>query len=211
MVTVLRAQGLRVVIFTDDHDPAHVHVFGDGETKINLLGPNGRPALVWATGAARSEVRKAMQSSSTNSTSCLRIGRTSMADLTDAEIDAALARGEAAHQTEPRATSVRYDRRHKRVVISLTNGCTFSFPPRLAQGLETATDDQLARVEILGAGHGLHWEDLDADFSVPGLLAGMLGTKAYMARRAGQATSPAKAAAARVNGRKGGRPRRAAG
>jgi hypothetical protein len=39
-----------------------------------------------------------------------------------------------------------------------------------------------------------------------GLLAGVFGTKAYMARRAGQATSPAKAAAARANGAKGGKP-----
>jgi hypothetical protein len=48
MVTVLRAHGLRVVIFVDDHQPAHVHVFGDGEAKINLLGSGGAPALVSA-------------------------------------------------------------------------------------------------------------------------------------------------------------------
>jgi hypothetical protein len=48
------------------------------------------------------------------------------------------------------------------------------------------------------------------DLSIPGLLAGLFGTKAYMARRAGQAKSPAKAAAARENGRKGGRPRKQA-
>src|SRR3546814_11474946 len=85
--------------------------------------------------------------------------------------------------------------------------CTFAVPSRLAQGLEGATDDQLAAVEILGQGYGLHWEALDADLSVPGLMAGLLGTKAWMARRAGQATSAAKAAAARANGAKGGRPR----
>ncbi len=34
MVTVLRAHGLRVVIYANDHRPAHVHVFGDGEAKI---------------------------------------------------------------------------------------------------------------------------------------------------------------------------------
>jgi hypothetical protein len=78
----------------------------------------------------------------------------------------------------------------------------------VAQGLETATDEDLAAVEILGAGYGLHWEALDVDLSIPGLLAGLFGTKAYMARRAGQAKSPAKAAAARENGRKGGRPRK---
>lgn len=133
-----------------------------------------------------------------------------MADLTDTEINAALERDAAARQREPRAAAARYDRQLGRVIVELTNGCTFAFPPRLAQGLENATEDQLAQVEILGTGHGLHWEALDADLSVPGLLAGLFGTASYMARRAGQARSPAKAAAARANGTKGGRPRRSA-
>ena len=131
-----------------------------------------------------------------------------MADLTDAEIDSALARGNAARISEPRAAMARYDRASDRIIVELTNGCTFAFPPHLAQGLENATADQLAQVEILGMGYGLHWEALDADLSVPSLLAGLFGTKAYMARRAGQATSPAKATAARTNGAKGGRPRK---
>ena len=46
MVTVLRAYGLRVVVFANDHKPAHVHIFGDGEAKINLRGAYGAPALV---------------------------------------------------------------------------------------------------------------------------------------------------------------------
>ncbi|PZR07749.1 MAG: DUF4160 domain-containing protein, partial [Azospirillum brasilense] len=50
MVTVLRVHGLRVVIYANDHDPAHVHVFGDGEAKINLIGRGGLPELVWAEG-----------------------------------------------------------------------------------------------------------------------------------------------------------------
>lgn len=133
-----------------------------------------------------------------------------MAELTDAEIDAALARGDAAWRNEPRAASARYDRKCGRVVAELTNGCTFSFPPRLAQGLERATEAQLAQVELLGAGYGLHWEALDADLSVPSLLAGLFGTRSHMARIAGRATSPAKAAA-RANGAKGGRPRKVAG
>jgi hypothetical protein len=133
-----------------------------------------------------------------------------MAELTDAQIDAAIARGRTARLTEPRARAARYDGRLGRVIVDLTNGCTFAFPPRFVQGLEEATDEQLAEIEILGAGYGLHWEALDADLSIPGLLAGLFGTKAFMARQAGQATSPAKAAAARANGAKGGRPRRLA-
>jgi hypothetical protein len=133
-----------------------------------------------------------------------------MAEMSDAQIDAALRRGQSARVHEPRADAARYDRQLDRVVVELTNGCTFAFPPRLAQGLEAATAEQLAEVEILGAGSGLHWEELDADLSIPGLLAGLFGTKAYLAQRAGRATSSAKAAAARANGTKGGRPRKSA-
>ena len=61
MVTVLRAHGLRVVIYANDHRPAHVHVFGDGEAKIDLLGADGAPDLVWADGMTRGEVRRAMR------------------------------------------------------------------------------------------------------------------------------------------------------
>lgn len=61
MVTVLRADGLRVVIYTNDHLPAHVHVYGDGEAKIDLFGPNGGPSLIWADGMTRGEVRRAMR------------------------------------------------------------------------------------------------------------------------------------------------------
>ena len=133
-----------------------------------------------------------------------------MAEPSDAEIDAALARGRESRSAEPRARSARYDGASGRVVMELTNDCIFAFPARLAEGLEEASDEQLAAVEILGAGSGLHWDELDVDLSVPGLLAGLLGTAAWMAGRAGRATSPTKAAAARANGRRGGRPRTSA-
>jgi hypothetical protein len=134
-----------------------------------------------------------------------------MVDLGEAQFAAAEERGRIAAQTEPRAASARYDRRRGRMVIALTNGCSFTFPARLAQGLEHASDEQIAAFEILGEGYGLHWESLDVDLSIPGLLAGLFGTRSYMARHAGQARSPAKAAAARANGAKGGRPRKFVG
>lgn len=37
MPTVLRQEGYDIVIRSNDHEPAHIHVFeGDGEAKINL-------------------------------------------------------------------------------------------------------------------------------------------------------------------------------
>ena len=131
-------------------------------------------------------------------------------NASDARIEAARRRGEALAQAEPRAKSVRYDAVTGRTIVELTNGCTFAFPTRALQGLAEATDEQLAHVEVLGSGFGLHWESLDADFTVPGLMMGLFGTRQWMreqARRAGSVRSPAKAAAARENGRKGGRPR----
>jgi hypothetical protein len=134
-----------------------------------------------------------------------------MAEITDAELDRASQLGAALAKSEPRAASARYDRSTGRITVELTNGSAFAFPARLGQGLEAATDDQLADVVILGAGYGLHWEALDVDLSIPGLAAGVFGTKAHMARIAGRGASPAKSAAARANGAKGGRPRKTAG
>ena len=132
-------------------------------------------------------------------------------DWTKAQIDRALARGRRRALTEPQASSARYDRRTGRVRVELTNGCSFTFPPRALQGMAQANEAELADVEIAGVGHALHWPRLDADFTVPGLLMGVFGTRAWMAselaRHAGQSRSAAKAAAARANGRRGGRPR----
>lgn len=126
-----------------------------------------------------------------------------MAALTDAGIDAALARGEAARLSEPRAAA-------GGSAACSSNSPTAAPSPsrRVWRGLENATEDHLAGTEVLGAGSGPHWEAPDTDLSVSGLLAGPFGTKARMAWRGGRATSQAKAAAARANGAEGGRSRK---
>ena len=133
-----------------------------------------------------------------------------MADLTDAEIDAALERGKRVQAEEPRASAAHFDRRTGKITLDLTNGCTFVFPARLIQGLEEVGDDELATITLLPQGRGLHWEASDVDISVPGVVNGIFGTRAHMARVAGRSRSPAKTAASRANGAKGGRPRKAA-
>jgi hypothetical protein len=81
--------------------------------------------------------------------------------------------------------------------------------------LQGASAVDLAGVEVDGLGFNLHWPALDVDLYVPALVAGIFGTRAWMtrelARVAGQAKSPAKAATSRSNGAKGGRPRKTAG
>ena len=110
--------------------------------------------------------------------------------------------------------SDRYDRRTGRVMMELTSGFVFGFPARAIPALAKASDDQLSAVELSPGGSGLHWNDLDVDLSIPGLLLSSVGRSeklSEMARLAGRSRSRAKAKAARANGAKGGRPRKVAG
>jgi hypothetical protein len=93
----------------------------------------------------------------------------------------AVASANQASTTEPRAVAAYYDAINHLIVIRLNSGASFSFPPDIAQGLADASPEDLAAVEITPSGMGLHWENLDADFSVPGLLSGCFGTRAWMA------------------------------
>ena len=134
--------------------------------------------------------------------------------ITDSDRRAAETKLQTELKGRPKAIHARYDRRVSRVIVGLDNGLELAFPPRLAQGLEHATPADLAIIEISPLGDGLHWPAIDADLYVPGLLQGVFGSKSWMARHlgaaGGRARSGAKVAAARENGRKGGRPRKLA-
>lgn len=83
----------------------------------------------------------------------------------------------------------------------------------LIEGLQGAAPDDLNQIVVMPAGLALRWPELDIDVSVPGLAMEVFGTRDWMrelASRAGKSTSEAKRAAARLNGRKGGRPRKGA-
>ena len=60
----------------------------------------------------------------------------------------------------------------KALRVKLSDGRTVPIPvdqyPRLAH----ATKQERANWRIIGRGRGIHWEDLDEDISVEGLLAG---------------------------------------
>ncbi|WP_275790179.1 DUF2442 domain-containing protein [Pararhizobium gei] len=132
-----------------------------------------------------------------------------MADVTDAELTQAKARWETERAERPIPAAVRFDSLSERMIVDFTNGASFIFPARAVEGLERATTAQLAEVELLGE-TGLHWESLDLDYTIVGLMNGIFGTKVFMEsqRRGGQSRSAAKIAASRANGAKGGRPKK---
>jgi hypothetical protein len=91
-----------------------------------------------------------------------------MADLTEEELRRAEARGRRTLEAEPRATAAHYDPATGRVAIELANGCAYAFPAQRVQDLQGASDEDLADVEVDGAGFNLHWPKLDVDLYVPG-------------------------------------------
>ena len=70
----------------------------------------------------------------------------------------------------PRAVSVSID--DDTLTVELDDGRTVSVPvawyPRLLHG----SKEERANWRLIGKGHGIHWENVDEDISVEGILAG---------------------------------------
>ena len=133
--------------------------------------------------------------------------------LTDEEllkqIPVAREREKADHDAGLRATKAFYDPINDLIMIETTRGFRWGIPRRGITALNRASAEQLAQLALSPSGAGLHWDALDVQLSVPGLLVDALGPGTLareLARRGGKSTSSAKAEAARRNGAKGGRP-----
>ena len=132
--------------------------------------------------------------------------------ITDQQMQAARAQAQKIKSHVPQATGASYNPDTGLVCIRLSNGIVIGLPAAQTQGLETADEDALSSINISPSGYGIHFPGLDVDLYLPALMEGIFGTKAWMAergRKGGQATTKAKKAAARENGKLGGRPRKA--
>ena len=58
------------------------------------------------------------------------------------------------------------------LIVELVDGRTISAPLVWFPSLCSATKEQRNNWELLGAGEGIHWPDIDEDLSVAGLLEG---------------------------------------
>ena len=61
------------------------------------------------------------------------------------------------------------------ICIRLEDDREIRFPAYKNKRLAKATSEQLAEVELICDGTGLHWETLDEDLSIIGILEGRLG------------------------------------
>ncbi len=70
----------------------------------------------------------------------------------------------------PRAEDVRVT--EDTLTVDLSDGRTISVPLGWFPRLVRATPEERNNWRLIGRGHGIHWEDIDEDISVEGLLAG---------------------------------------
>jgi Protein of unknown function (DUF2442) len=78
--------------------------------------------------------------------------------------------------------------------VDLSDGRTISVPIAWFPRLLYATPEERQNWRLIGKGHGIHWEDLDEDISIEGLLAGkpsgesQMSFKKWLESRAPSAT-----------------------
>ena len=130
------------------------------------------------------------------------------------EFNAATRRAAERRANEPFAVAARYDRRRDRIVVGLNTGASSRSRPISHKDWKQAAPSDLTDIEISPSGFGVHFPKLDAHLYLPALMQGVFGSKKWMAAQLGAAggkvRSPAKRAAARANGKRGGRPRKLA-
>ena len=66
------------------------------------------------------------------------------------------------------ATNIRFDA--ERMHVQLSDGREIAVPLEWFPSLRNATDEQRNKWRLIGRGVGIHWDELDEDISVEGLL-----------------------------------------
>jgi hypothetical protein len=144
---------------------------------------------------------------------------TARSPLTEADVLAQVRAREARpSSTEPAAEAVAYGSSTRRFTLRLVGGTVVAFAADVLWKLQGATDERLAQVRLVPSGSTLTWPDLDVDISVAGLVLDLLASPEWrqalrrsVARELASTRSSARAAAARENGKRGGRPRKVQG
>ncbi len=135
--------------------------------------------------------------------------------ISDAEYATALAAGRTEAETEIRAQAVRYVPERDAIEIITNRNAGFLIPRQWIGALQDVPTEELRKLEVWPDGSAIELEGRDVHISVHGLLTAILPAMlpsrtvaAIFASRGGQATSRAKRISSKVNGRKGGRPRK---
>lgn len=113
---------------------------------------------------------------------------------------------------EPRVLQASYGEGRLSFVLggAAASGVIVTVPARSIAALADASPQDIAEMKIVESGHAVHWPLLDVQMTSVALLqivCGLRSLRAHLAK-AGSVRSEAKSAAGRLNGLKGGRPRK---
>jgi hypothetical protein len=113
-------------------------------------------------------------------------------------------------EREPRVKRASYVPQSKCLILDMVNGAVLMVPAQLLKGFEKAKPQQIEALRVVSNGTAIHWDELDVQMTTLAIIQRVLGVKtvAEHLRRAGSVKSEAKSNAARLNGAKGGRPRK---
>ena len=123
----------------------------------------------------------------------------------------ARARGQARTQDPSGVVDAVYDADRDTVNLTFRSGGSMTIPRRIIPGLDRVPRAARGAISVSPAGDALSWRSVDVDVFVPGLVERAFGTRLFAAatgQRGGRRRSKTKAAAAKMNGAKGGRPRK---
>ncbi len=81
---------------------------------------------------------------------------------------------------EANATKIWFDKED--MWVALADGRQLSIPLMYFPRLLNASPEQRSHYELSGGGTGIHWEEIDEDISVPGLLLGNKDSTYYKKR-----------------------------
>lgn len=130
--------------------------------------------------------------------------------LTEADVDKAIARGRKLKRLYANASDVRYE--DNCISIGFSDGSRVVLPVAGLTEFKGFSLEDFQRLEVGFGGKALCCEAQDLDVSITGLIATskplMDLATSLVASRNGRKSSAAKSAAARANGKKGGRPRK---
>jgi len=119
--------------------------------------------------------------------------------------------GQARLRDSSAVIGARYDAAQQAIVLDFRGGASMSIPRQTLPDLDRLPTSCLQQIVVSPAGDAVSWPELDINVYVPGLVERAFGTRLFAAatgQRGGRTKSKAKAAAAKANGAKGGRPAR---
>lgn len=129
--------------------------------------------------------------------------------VTDSEINALLRASRERRKTATSILSTRYDAKTDTIVVHLSTGVALIVPRKKIAGFAEAAPSDLTDLKIDVDAESLWSDAVDDGVLLEQLIeitAGSEDLAAFSARVLGRRKTPARAAASRANGKKGGRP-----